>query len=94
MTTPLPTTCAVYKGCKKPDAYLYVAAADRFEAVPAALLDQLGELEFVLELELTPGRQLARTSAAEVRQAITDKGYYLQPPPTATPLMPNDRLLR
>ncbi|MEM6935666.1 MAG: YcgL domain-containing protein, partial [Pseudomonadota bacterium] len=65
-----------------------------FSRVPEALLQQLGELSLVLELSLEPGRKLARSDPEKVRQALTEVGYFFQPPPSKTPLMPNEQLQR
>jgi uncharacterized protein YcgL (UPF0745 family) len=73
--------CFIYKSLRKADAYLYVVNADDFAAVPTALREKLGRLEFVLKLELTPERKLARADAAQVIAALSDQGYYLQLPP-------------
>lgn len=73
--------CFIYKSLRKADAYLYVAEADDFTAVPVILRDRLGRLEFVMELQLTPERKLARADAAQVIDALSGQGYYLQLPP-------------
>jgi uncharacterized protein YcgL (UPF0745 family) len=73
--------CAIYKGPKKVDHYLYVEEEDNFERVPQALLDLLGPLELVITLELGPERKLAQADADEVRNALKDQGYFLQMPP-------------
>lgn len=71
----------VYKSLRKADTYLYLAVRDGFDAVPAALRDTLGGLEFVLEVILTPERRLARADAAQVREALADRGFFVQVPP-------------
>lgn len=73
-------TCAIYKSLKKNDTYLYIENKDRFERVPAALLDALGRLDFVMTLSITPQRKLAQADAAKVVQALLEQGYYLQLP--------------
>lgn len=75
------TSCAIYKGHRKADTYLYVERRDDFARVPAALRDALGELQLVMELELARDTRLARADAAEVQQQLRDNGYYLQLPP-------------
>jgi len=74
-------TCVVYSGNRKEDTYLFVERADDFARVPEALLAQLGDLEQVLDLELYPGRRLARTEPQVVMRALRDDGFYLQLPP-------------
>ncbi|MEM7377292.1 MAG: YcgL domain-containing protein [Pseudomonadota bacterium] len=73
--------CYVYKGALKPDCYLYVATEGTFDAVPAALLDQLGELQFVLQFALHPERTLAQEDARSVIDSLTERGFHLQMPP-------------
>ena len=73
--------CAIYKGPKKADHYLYVEAEGDFERVPQALLDILGELELVMTLELGPERRLAQADVNQVMQALRDQGYFFQMPP-------------
>ncbi|MDH3690536.1 MAG: YcgL domain-containing protein [Gammaproteobacteria bacterium] len=73
--------CAIYKGNRKQDTYLYVEREDDFTRVPEPLLAMLGPLEFVLALELTPKRKLARANTDEVLEQLSERGYYLQLPP-------------
>lgn len=73
--------CAIYKGPKKADHYLYVEEEDNFERVPEALLGMLGQLELVMTLELGAERKLAQADVEEVRKALKQQGYYLQMPP-------------
>ena len=73
--------CAVYKGTKKIDHYLYVEGEDNFSRLPQALLDLLGQLQLVITLELSPERQLAQADVNEVMHQIIEQGYYLQMPP-------------
>ncbi|MEM1091637.1 MAG: YcgL domain-containing protein [Pseudomonadota bacterium] len=86
--------CFVYAGRKLAEGYLFVPLENDFSRVPEALLQQLGELSLVLELSLEPGRKLARSDPEKVRQALTEVGYFFQPPPSKTPLMPNEQLQR
>ncbi len=73
----------VYKSPRRADTYVYLAARDDFERVPDALRAQLGTLQFVLEVALTPERRLAREDAATVRANLTARGFHLQMPPPA-----------
>ena len=76
--------CVVYKGIRKPDTYLYVESESDFSKVPPALLDALGRLEKVMNLELSPSRMLAAADPETVRYKLRDSGYYLQLPPLET----------
>lgn len=73
--------CAIYKGTKKIDHYLYVENADDFSRVPQALLELLGQLELVIGLELFPERHLAQADVNEVMRQLNEQGYYFQVPP-------------
>ena len=73
--------CAIYKGPKKTDHYLYVEHEDDFSRVPEALLNMLGKLELVMTLELGPKRTLAQVDIHQVRASLKEQGYYFQMPP-------------
>ena len=72
----------VYKSLRKPDTYLYLRERDAFGLLPEPVLAPLGRLEFVLDLELAPGRKLARADAAVVRANLERQGFHLQFPDT------------
>ena len=71
----------VYKSLKKADTYVYLAARDDFMRLPEPLRTQLGGLQFVLDVELTPERKLAREDVAVVRENLAVRGFHLQFPP-------------
>ena len=73
----------VYKSLKKADTYVYLAARDDFARLPESMRMQLGPLEFVLEVALTPGRKLAREDAAAVRGNLVSRGFHVQFPPAS-----------
>jgi len=68
----------VYKSQRKADTYVYLAERDDFDTLPEPLRRQLGPLQFVLELALTPQRRLAREDPAVVRRHLVTRGYHLQ----------------
>lgn len=74
--------CFVYKGDRKPDYYLYLAR--EFDVsdtcVPESVLSLMGELELVLEFELSPNRKLAQADPHQVLTDIESQGFYLQIP--------------
>jgi len=75
--------CYVYKGLNKQDHFLYLTSKldDAADAeFPAALLDLLGELEFVLEFDLTPERKLPNADTQAVLDQLEESGYFLQMP--------------
>lgn len=71
----------VYKSLRKDETYLYLRERDAFDALPEPLRVQLGTLEFVLEVDLSPPRRLARADAVAVRAGLAGDGYFLQLPP-------------
>ena len=72
----------VYKSLRKAETYLYLREKDAFGSVPAPQRAQLGALDFVLSVELTPERRLARADAGTVRNNLLAQGFYLQAPPS------------
>jgi uncharacterized protein YcgL (UPF0745 family) len=75
------TRCRVFKSEIKEDTYLYLSADTTFDDLPAELLAQFGEPAFVMALELSPERKLARVEVGNVIAALSDQGFYLQLPP-------------
>ncbi len=78
--------CAIYRCSKKAETYLYVTVSDSdgeadFSRVPEILLASLGRREYVMQLELTPERTLARVERDEVVKALPEQGFFLQMPP-------------
>lgn len=80
----------VYKSLRKADTYVYLSARDDFMRLPEPLRSQLGNLQFVLEVALTPERKLARGDAAVVRENLAQRGFHLQFPPTVEDPMTED----
>jgi len=80
----------VYKSLRKADTYVYLSARDDFARLPDPLRLQLGNLQFVLEVALTPGRTLAREDADVVRTNLAARGFHLQYPPTVEDPMTED----
>ncbi|MCK5639643.1 MAG: YcgL domain-containing protein [Gammaproteobacteria bacterium] len=81
--------CIIYKSNKKEGLYLYVLKEDDFSDVPESLMQNFGEPEFVMELELDSNRKLARADTSDVLQGLSSQGYYLQVPPTIVSLLNN-----
>ncbi|MGZ8907697.1 MAG: YcgL domain-containing protein, partial [Methylobacter sp.] len=61
--------------------YLYVDKKDDFSKVPEALFNSFGKMEFVMDLELTPERKLAKEDAEKVLESLKEKGFFVQLPP-------------
>ena len=72
----------VYKSQRKADTYVYLAEREGFAHLPEPLRTQLEPLSFVLEVELTPERRLAREDPAVVRENLALRGFHLQFPPS------------
>lgn len=73
----------VYKSLRKADTYVYLAARDDFGRLPGPLREQLGTLQFVLDIDLAPERKLAREDPAQVRENLVLRGFHLQMPPSS-----------
>ncbi|MEB3766324.1 YcgL domain-containing protein [Acinetobacter sp. MD2] len=78
--------CDIYRSSKKDEMYLYVATsaqehADPFEKVPEAVMLAFGKPTFVMHLELSEARKLARVSVLHVMDSLQTKGFFMQMPP-------------
>ncbi len=71
---------SIYKSPKKDDMYLYLLKADQLRKIPGVLSTLFGKPKHVMDILLTPERQLARVEARQVIQALNTQGYYLQMP--------------
>lgn len=72
---------SVYASPRRDEMYLYVDRRDALTKVPSPLLDLFGTPRHVMDLLLTPGKPLARVSAADVLASLRDRGFHLQMPP-------------
>lgn len=69
--------------------YLYVArpaendaeASNPLEVVPEVLRNAFGHATFVMHIELTETRKLARANVLHVMDSIETKGFFIQMPP-------------
>jgi uncharacterized protein YcgL (UPF0745 family) len=73
--------CKVFRSDKKAEAYLYLADDMEFDDLPTQLQERFGEPAFVLRLELSTDRNLARVDVTKVLESLVEHGYYLQLPP-------------
>jgi uncharacterized protein len=81
--------CSIYKSSKKDEMYLYIErrevneneTVDPLEAMPEALRGAFGRATFVMDLEITESRKLARVNVLHVLDSIATKGYFIQMPP-------------
>lgn len=72
--------CFVYKSLRRADTYVYLREADGFAVLPAPIAQQLGTLGFVIEIELSSQRKLAREDVDRVMLNLDTQGYHLQWP--------------
>ncbi|PCJ31026.1 MAG: hypothetical protein COA90_07530 [Gammaproteobacteria bacterium] len=72
----------IYKSSKKDELYLYIDTKDDFSKVPQALYDSMGkEPIFVMEVELSAERKLARENVNTVMKNLQSQGFHVQAPP-------------
>ena len=80
----------VHKSLRKADTYVFLAGRDDFARLPEPLRTQLGALQFVLEVDLTPQRTLAQADPAVVMENLATRGFHIQFPPTMADPMTED----
>ena len=73
--------CKVYRSDKKAETYLYLADDMEFDDLPMQLQERFGAPAFVLRLELSSDRNLARVDVTKVLESLAEYGFYLQLPP-------------
>lgn len=76
--------CYVYASQRKLDSYLWLAQRDEFNLLPESLKLMLGELRFVMEVQLEPSRKLPVEDATQVLENLATQGWHLQLPPLET----------
>jgi len=74
--------CTIYRSDQKEMTYLYLAGDKQTEDLPEDLLELLGELTPVMQLDLGDRQALANADIETVRTAVQNEGYYLQMPPS------------
>lgn len=72
--------CYIYRCSGKSDMYIYLKEQDDFSVVPEAVKKSLGQTEFVMELEVTPDRKLAKENPETVLKNLDEYGFHLQLP--------------
>ena len=77
--------CWIYRSSRYQGLYLYLPTESGFEEIPATLVKMMGTPSLVMELELSPERQLAQVDAAQVMENLRTSGYFLQIPPDFKP---------
>jgi uncharacterized protein YcgL (UPF0745 family) len=76
--------CFVYASQRKPDTYVWLATRDEFGVLPESLSMLLGELRFVLEVQLDEQRRLPHEDTTVVLEHLHAQGWLLQLPPQET----------
>lgn len=76
--------CFVYASLRKVDSYLWLAGRDAFEVLPESLVLLLGELRFVMEVQLDEHRKLPVEDTEQVLEHLRTQGWHLQLPPQET----------
>ena len=71
----------VYASRRRADTYVWLRRRDQFDDLPDTLRETLGELRFVLEVDLTPEHRLPREDPAEILAHLDGRGWHLQVPP-------------
>jgi len=79
--------CQIYRSSRQEGMYLYVHPQTILNDLPSELLKSFGQLQPVMELELSPGRRLARENLSVVMKNLVTQGFHLQMPPD--PLRPH-----
>ena len=77
--------CFIYKSTKKEELYLYLNKQDDFSSIPEAILKSIGQPEYVMQLEISPERKLARENATDVLKGIEETAFFIQMPPVIHP---------
>jgi len=76
--------CYVYVSSRKPDTYLWLSRRDDLAALPESLVLMLGDLTYVLEVELSGQRQLPHENPQQILEHLRTQGWHLQLPPQQT----------
>jgi uncharacterized protein YcgL (UPF0745 family) len=76
--------CFVYASLRKHDSYLWLAERDAFDVLPEPLLLLLGELRFVMEVQLDEQRKLPNEDTLQVLDHLRTQGWHLQVPQQET----------
>lgn len=76
--------CFVYASLRKTDSYLWLARRDDFDILSESLQLLLGELRFVMEVQLDEHRKLPVEDTAQVLRNLHEQGWHLQLPPNET----------
>ncbi len=76
--------CFVYASLRKVDSYVWLATRDALDVLPESLVLMLGELRFVMEVQLDEQRRLPIEDTQQVLEHLRTQGWHLQLPPQET----------
>ncbi|HEY1590031.1 MAG TPA: YcgL domain-containing protein [Rhodanobacter sp.] len=76
--------CFVYASLRKQDSYMWLAQRDALDVLPESLVLLLGELRFVMEVQLDEQRKLPVEDVTQVLEHLRTQGWHLQLPPQET----------
>ncbi|MCH9297669.1 YcgL domain-containing protein [Pantoea allii] len=79
--------CVIYRSPVRDQTYLYVEKKDDFSRVPDALLKGFGKPQLAMVVNLAQRDKLANADINNVKQGLSDQGYYLQIPPPIESLL-------
>jgi len=88
----LPMHCFVYASLRKADTYVWLTRQGDFSVLPESLALMLGDLRFVLEVELDAQRKLPKEDVAAVLANLQAQGWHLQLPPAHALAVPQPAL--
>lgn len=74
-------TCKVYRSDRKSETYLFLSDELEFDDLPEELRKSFGQPAFVMSLDLSAERKLARVDTEKVLDSLAIQGFYLQLPP-------------
>jgi len=73
--------CNIYKGKRKPDHYLFMPADKPVKDIPDSIQQMLGEIEYVMNIDITEESKLAQSDPVTIINMISEKGFFIQIPP-------------
>ncbi|MBW1255205.1 YcgL domain-containing protein [Pantoea allii] len=79
--------CVIYRSPVRDQTYLYVEKKDDFSRVPDALLKGFGKPQLAMVVNLAQRDKLANADINNVKQGLSEQGYYLQIPPPIESLL-------
>lgn len=72
--------CYVYRSSKKDGLYVYLADEDGLSQLPAPVLQQLGEAEMAMSIDLAKRTSLGHEDIDTVRNNLKEQGFHVQMP--------------